>query len=111
MILPVTTECRLCGRTHRISLITHITRGPYICPDEELSACLATYHAKHDAPPEVFDDPDMEPPHDLHECHVCRTTGQVLVRVDWESGAYITKPCPWCGGTGEEPVLGCNTRP
>jgi len=53
--------------------------------------------------PEPEEDRDWtpQPPEDIDVCGACRGYGEVMVSVDFETGAPNTERCTWCGGTGQ----------
>ena len=59
----------------------------------EIAAAMAS-----EPPPER--DLDL-PPDDIDICPYCTGNGEVFLRQDWATGAYITGECQPCGATGK----------
>jgi hypothetical protein len=103
-------RCRMCDRPVRVTFVQWLMKDVVFCPPEDVSGCIVTLKVALDSPPDEdeppFPDPQAETePDDLWVCHVCDGKGEVFLRRDWETGAYETKPCPTCVGTGSLLVL------
>lgn len=91
--------CQWCGRKV-VRRWYHRFLDPHCGPERaEVDRCHDIAWAMLiEPPPEIYWDP---PPDDIDVCPDCEGSGEVFVRRDWETGAYITADCASCGTTGK----------
>jgi len=91
----VSDRCQWCERPLERPLWARWTTVPS-CTGEAVESCLLLASAMRVDPPEPDYGLEDPPPPDLHECGACLGGGEVLVSVDWETGAPNTETCTRC---------------
>ena len=76
--------------------------GPVFCEDSDFCTLILTSTLTEPPEPEP-DHPNTIPPEDIDVCTTCLGSGEVFVRQDWQTGAYVTEECRTCRGSGEYP--------
>lgn len=95
-----TVPCAWCGRQVPRQWHNFFLHAPRCGPERaEVERCEQIVRAMLTEPPEeeIWYE---QPPDDIDICPYCNSDGEVFVRQDWATGAYITEPCGPCRGTG-----------
>lgn len=94
--------CEWCQRPLERSWADRWTSTPE-CTGEAVEGCVLLAWDMREDPPEPDYGPEDPAPVDLWVCNCL--AGEVLVSVDWETGAPVTELCTRCDGTGVIPPL------
>jgi len=91
--------CERCGREIPKRWYHWLAVTPLCGPESDaVQRCVEIGSVMRREPPEEVD--YDQPPDDIDICGICDGSGEVFLRQDWATGAYITEDCRACGGSG-----------